>query len=304
MSNLPWFPTKYSVNPGIKKLGGEKHFIIDDLLPLYKNEKQDARAENISEYYLEEQSQTNLMKVICFWMAEQLSKEYKHISFYNENDYYILDNEITGETVYTDESLNVLQVTKSPLCECSKSCSGCKYPNPLYTNLFDALCSQIQEDVCVMQNDRLVSAHVCLPSWWIPKEKMMMSMAEIHKDVPGMEKTAYDHIWNASLHKGPFIRYNWMLTNSPVLNQHPTKNIGKDFDQDSLYLRVERQVLKGFPKVQGVLFLIRTYVVDINTLKKSQRKTIANAIEGMTDQELEYKGLTNHKEKVILVCGN
>ncbi len=63
-------------------------------------------------------------------------------------------------------------------------------------------------------------------------------------------------------------------------------------------------MLKGFPKVQGVLFLIRTYVVDINTLKKSQRKTIANAIEGMTDQELEYKGLTNHKEKVILVCGN
>lgn len=304
MSNLPWFPTKYSVSPGIKKLGGEKHFIIDDLLPLYKNEKQDARAENISEYYLEEQNQTNLMRVICFWMAEQLSKEYKYISFYNEDDYYILDNEITGETVYIDESLNVLQVIKSPLCACSKSCSGCKYPNPLYTNLFDALCSQIQEDVCVMQNDRLVSAHVCLPSWWNPREKMMMSMAEIHKDVPGMEKTAYDHIWNASLHKGPFIRYNWMLTNSPVLNQHPTKNIGKDFDQDSLYLRVERQVLKGFPNVQGVLFLIRTYVADINTLKKSQRKTIANAIEGMTDQELEYKGLTNHKEKVILVCGN
>tara|TARA_R100001086_G_scaffold237142_1_gene161044 strand:- start:518 stop:1432 length:915 start_codon:yes stop_codon:yes gene_type:complete len=304
MTNLPWFPTKYSVSPGIKKLGGEKHFIIDDLLPLYKNEKQDARAENISEYYLEEQNQTNLMKVICFWMAEQLSKEYKHISFYNEDDYYILDNEITGETVYTDESLNVLQVTKSPLCSCSKSCSGCKYPNPLYTNLFDALCSQIQEDVCVMQNDKLVSAHVCLPSWWSPKEKMMMSMAEIHKDVPGMEKTAYEHIWKACLHKAPFIRYNWTLTNSPVLNQHPTKNIGKDFDQDSLYLRVERQVLKGFSNVQGVLFLIRTYVADVNTLKKSQRKAIANAIEGMTDQELEYKGLTNHKEKVILVCGN
>tara|TARA_B100000424_G_scaffold160356_1_gene122830 strand:- start:298 stop:1212 length:915 start_codon:yes stop_codon:yes gene_type:complete len=304
MTNLPWFPTKYSVSPGIKKLGGEKHFIIDDLLPLYKNEKQDARAENISEYYLEEQNQTNLMKVICFWMAEQLSKEYKHISFYNEDDYYILDNEITGETVYTDESLNVLQVTKSPLCSCSKSCSGCKYPNPLYTNLFDALCSQIQEDVCVMQNDKLVSAHVCLPSWWSPKEKMMMSMAEIHKDVPGMEKTAYEHIWKACLHKAPFIRYNWTLTNSPVLNQHPTKNIGKDFDQDSLYLRVERQVLKGFSNVQGVLFLIRTYVADVNTLKKSQRKAIANAIEGMTDQELEYKGLTNHKEKVILLCGN
>ena len=74
MSNLPWFPTKYSVSPGIKKLGGEKHFIIDDLLPLYKNEKQDARAENISEYYLEEQNQTNLMYLL--YIVSKLIKQY------------------------------------------------------------------------------------------------------------------------------------------------------------------------------------------------------------------------------------
>ena len=53
MTQLPYIPTEYSVKPGIKKLGDENHFIIDELLPLYKNEKQDARAENLSEYYLE-----------------------------------------------------------------------------------------------------------------------------------------------------------------------------------------------------------------------------------------------------------
>ena len=53
MTNLPYIPTEYSVKPGIKKLEDENHFIIDEQLPLYKNEKHDARAENLSQYYLE-----------------------------------------------------------------------------------------------------------------------------------------------------------------------------------------------------------------------------------------------------------
>ena len=90
MTNLPYIPTEYSVKPGIKKLGDENHFIIDDLLPLYKNEKQDARAENLSEYYLErdeckkwgfteiqQANQKHLMKTASFWMAEQISKQIK-----------------------------------------------------------------------------------------------------------------------------------------------------------------------------------------------------------------------------------
>jgi len=315
MTNLPYIPTEYSVKPGIKTLGDENHFIIDDLLPLYKNEKQDARAESLSEHYLErvvdkkwgfseiqKANQKYLMKTICFWIAEQLSKEYKYINFFSKDDYYVLDNEITGETVYIDEDLQALQITKSPICMCARQCSGCKYPSPTYINLFDALCSQIQEDVCVMQHDKLVSAHVCLPSWWSPKEKMMMSMAEMHKDVPGMDKTAYEHIWNACLNKGPFIRYNWTLTSSPILNQHPSKNIGKDFDKDDLFLRVERQVLKGITEIQSVVFLIRTYVADVKTLEKSQREAIANAIDNMSYEELKYKSLINHKESVILRC--
>ena len=170
--------------------------------------------------------------------------------------------------------------------------------------MFDAICSQIQEDVCIMRNDELIASHVCLPSWWSPEEKMGMSMGEIHADVPGMDKTAYEHIWKASLFKGPFLRYNWTITDTPILNQHPSKNIGKNFDRDSLFVRVERQILQGFPEVHGVLFLIRTYVADIKTLEKSQREAVAKAIDEMSDEELKYKGLTDDKESVILRCIN
>ena len=126
---------------------------------------------------------------------------------------------------------------------------------------------------------------------------MMMSMAEMHKDVPGMDKTAYEHIWNACLNKGPFIRYNWTLTSSPILNQHPSKNIGKDFDKDSLFLRVERQVLKGIPETQSVVFLIRTYVEDVKILNSAQRNAVAHVVNNMSNEEIFYKGLD--KAKII-----
>ena len=312
MNNLPYVPTEYSTNPGIKKLGDAPYFIIDGLYPDYRNEIMDARFEDINKYYIEKPSIKNMhntqqffathkfiMKTVSFWMAHLLSKKYKEIEFELDNEFYVFNNDFTGESTWFDEELNTVQTIKSPFCMCGKKCFGCDEPNPPYKNMFDNICSQVQEDVCVMRFDELVSAHVCLPSWWSPAEKMGMGMREIHEDVPGMDKTSYEHIWNACLHKGPYLRYNWALTNTSVLNQHPTKNIGKDFDNDELFLRIERQVLHGFSYIGGVVFLIRTYVGDIKTLEPDQRMSIAGAIEGMNEEELEYKGMTDCRNKII-----
>ena len=309
MTNLPYVPTEYSVKPGLKKLEDDPHFIIDEWYPDYRNEKMDARHENLEKYYIEKPAKTGLqrseqcsthnvlMKTITLWMAETLAKQYRKISFRPQKELYVFHNDYSNESVWVDEDLKVVQTIKSPDFIYSKK-RGEKYPKPAYKNLFDAICSQIQEDVCIMRNDELVTNHVCLPSWWSPEEKMGMSMAEIHADIPGMEKTAYEHIWNACLHKSPYLRYNWTLTDTPILNQHPSKNIGKNFDRDSLFLRIERQVLQGFPELGAVLFLIRTYVGEVRTLEKEQRKTLATAIDNMTDDELHYKGLTNYKDNV------
>ena len=327
MTSLPYLPTEYSVKPGLKKLEDEPHFIIDEWYPDYRNEKMAARRDDIDKYYIEQTASSRsgpfspanfgriwlhpqkyetahrlVMKTITLWMAEELSKNYEQFHFENKDELYAFHNDFTGESIWVDEDLNNVQVIKSPICDCSKMCAGCAYPTPVYKKLFDAICSQIQEDVCIMRNDELIANHVCLPSWWSPEEKMGMSMGEIHADVPGMDKTAYEHIWNACLHKGPYLRYNWTLTDTPVLNQHPSKNIGKNFDRGSLFLRVERQVLQGFPDVDGVLFLIHTYVGDVRTLEKENKKILANIIENMSEDELEYKGLTNYKESVILRC--
>ena len=312
MNTLPYIPTEYNTNPGIKKLEDEPHFIVDSLYPLYRNEIMDARSEDIDKYYIEKPSIKNmyntqqvsathnlLMKTVSFWMADTLSKQYKEIEFESDEDLYVFHNDFTGESTWFNEELNVVQTIKSPLCMCGKKCSGCVVPEPAYKSLFDNICSQIQEDVCVMRFDELVSAHVCLPSWWSPAEKMGMGMREIHEGVPGMDKTSYEHIWNACLNKGPYIRYNWSLTDTPVLNQHPSKNIGKDFDSGDLFLRVERQVLHGFPVVKSVLFLIRTYVGNINTLTTEQRIVLAKVVDEMNEEELIYKNLIEYKNIII-----
>ena len=56
MNNLPYVPTEYNTNPGIKKLGDEPHFIIDGLYPTYRNEIMDARTEDLGKYYIEKPS--------------------------------------------------------------------------------------------------------------------------------------------------------------------------------------------------------------------------------------------------------
>ena len=304
MASLPYVPTEYSVKPGIKKLEGEQHFIIDEGYSDYRNEKMDARHERLGKYYIEKPSRNKtaphpaLMKTITLWMAQTLAKQYKKISFQPHKKLYVFHNDYSDESVWVDEELNPVQTIKSPDRKYSKKL-GDKYPEPAYKNLFDAVCSQIQEDVCILQNDQLVTSHVCLPSWWSPEEKMRKSMREVHNNVPGMDKTSYEHIWNTCLHKGPYIRYNWTLTDTPILNQHPSKKIGKKFDREKLFLRLERQVLQGFPEVQAVLFLIRTYVSDIKTLEKHQRVALGAAVNKMTDDELEYKGLTHYRENVV-----
>ena len=84
-NNLPYLPTEYSVKPGLKKLEDEPHFIIDEWYPDYRNEKMDARLEDINKYYIEQTASKDLhpqeyetahrfvMKTIIFWMIYSLT---------------------------------------------------------------------------------------------------------------------------------------------------------------------------------------------------------------------------------------
>ena len=116
-----------SVKPAHSQLHDGPWFITDEKHRDYKNEKQDARAEDLGKYYKERSvdsnygltdiqiaNQKSLMKTVTLAMIDVLVAKDKDISFFSEGDTYVLENERTYESVYADEDLNVLQVIKSP----------------------------------------------------------------------------------------------------------------------------------------------------------------------------------------------
>ena len=49
------------------------------------------------------------------------------------------------------------------------------------------------------------------------------------------------------------------------------------------------------------MFLILTYVGDVKTLEPQQRLSVANAVEGMNESQLNYKGMMGYQQKILSI---
>jgi hypothetical protein len=109
----------------------------------------------------------------------------------------------------------------------------------------------------------------------------------------------------------PMVRFAWGLSTDTRLNHHPEAPLdvpvndwlGRHFDRDRprLFLRIERQVIWGLPEYDAALFTIRTYFRDCSVVKKDTnlRCKLSAAIESMTPESLEYKGLAQSKANIL-----
>jgi hypothetical protein len=105
------------------------------------------------------------------------------------------------------------------------------------------------------------------------------------------------------------VRFAWGLSTDMRLNHHPEAPAdhdpldweGRAFDpaKPKLFVRTERQTLTGVPQVQAVLFTIRTYFEDVQSLTQAQQNQLHDAIESMSHDTLRYKGLHADKEKLL-----
>lgn len=158
---------------------------------------------------------------------------------------------------------------------------------------------KIQEDYAVyrVDVDRLVYINACMPSSWCPSEKINKSFYDIHLPVPGMKLDRIEGLKQAMLHNGPFVRFVWSVVFEKRLNFHPCKP-KKAFDpkKPEVYIKVERQVLKGFPEKSLVLFLMRQYLLPIEDVKVA---SLINALNNMTDEEKAYKDIDNKYDKLL-----
>lgn len=153
---------------------------------------------------------------------------------------------------------------------------------------FQEVARAIPEDLLIHRvldgRDWLAAAHVCFPSSWHPREKIGRTWREIHLPVP-MNLSSSSRIVRAMVHSGPFERFVWSVVYDSRYDFHPSRE-RSSFSPGNPLVKVERQVTVPFPSLGCCLFILRQYLV-----RDYDREALARAVEGMTSEQREYKGL-------------
>jgi hypothetical protein len=155
----------------------------------------------------------------------------------------------------------------------------------------DVAVVQIDED-----GDRLAAGHICIPSSWRLEEKVGRPFAEVHAPVPGISMSGAEAMMRSLASKGPYERYAWGMTNFDLLDQEAGAHA--DVAPDPLFVRIERQTTHPLAGCDAWLFTIHPRNVPAAALTGGQREGLARAIESMTEEQAEYKGLARTRRAV------
>lgn len=304
---LPFLSGKYEVTPGLKPLPVEQGlsvddeaciFQFDDFFEVYARNKRLCRRENPQKYILTERLPVETEQTIVAFCVNRLVREHPHL--------FELKPHPAGYLLYCRQTQQ--KFILSPKYKLISHLS-------FYSNLWDALADQIQEDMAIWQlteyDDYLAAIHLCAPNYWSPAEKIGQPFSTVHLPVAGMEtlRKQYRPMLEAIVRKGSFVRFAWGLTTDCRLNHHPEPSpmvdadewAGRQFDPQNpaLFVRVERQTLTGFPDVNALMFTIRTYFQPVAQLDPEARQGLQAAIATMSEESLVYKGLSESKDIIL-----
>lgn len=298
---------RFTVSPGLMPLSApfgngpvdHKLFQIDRDFAHFRANTVAARAERLEKYVLRSPCFDRLRPAVCGLIAARLSAEYPgqfELQAQN-NGGLVLSCRLTGERLIFDSGMRLTAVESSiPIVT-------------TYQDAFDALISQVPEDVAVVElpegaSDENVALHVTAPSHWSPEEKIGASFLATHAPVPGFGRIgdASGALLEKVLGRPPVVRFNWGIEFSRRLNLHPESPPGADIgewnrrhlrlaDECPVFLRIERQVLWGMPDVRALLFTIRVYVRPVDGLTPAERSALRDSLLSMPEESRAYKGL-------------
>lgn len=160
---------------------------------------------------------------------------------------------------------------------------------PPYT--FQNLGMQICEELIIsrVEDDRdwTAAAFACFPAGWYPEQVVGQTFVETHHEIP-MRLDNASKLMKACVNSGPYERFIWGLAFDTIINRHPRiTRCEYDPQNPIIYVRVERQILYGFPEHKCFLFVLQHNFIPENEIKKEE---LIKALEGMSDKELDYKG--------------
>lgn len=262
---LPFMHGVYDVKAGISAFGkdfgnGERDsqvFQIDEQFEVYRRVKRLAKS---SQHVLRDHLDLSTSMTISSWIQERFNKE------------------------HPDRAIITKPMELDP----------------------DGLSMFFQEDLAIMKldkqgNNRLALLSVCMPSGWAPEDKVGKPFDVVHKPVPHIEPISarQDSIAQLMVNatRGE-VRFAWTVMTDAGLNHHPRRDRLRpnpsplpEHPVGEPLLRVERQVIWGFPECRAALFLIRTYLYAFESLKEAERSALAQAVAGMSEASLGYKNM-------------
>ena len=168
----------------------------------------------------------------------------------------------------------------------------------------------VQEDFALLveRGGRLVfgGGSVCFPNRWDLNSKLGLTMSEVHAPVDQLNEQLQDPIdsffQRLSTQKS-YWRTGWGVLDTDELYQavdgtaskSPALPIlGDPTTGDRLFLRVERETIRRFPKTNCVLFTIRSYVRPLSHLvnRPEDAARLAEALNNLPDDVRDYKQTT------------
>ncbi|MCP4847023.1 MAG: DUF3445 domain-containing protein [Verrucomicrobiaceae bacterium] len=141
---------------------------------------------------------------------------------------------------------------------------------------------------------------VCFPSSWCPEDKIGLPLHAIHSPVPTLNENLGKRIDKFLTRLSPdksWQRFNWGISGSPVLNQHPrlnNRNLIKPLDPHNIWMRIEDQILLRLPETGAVIFGIRPVNVRLVDIKQHPKACagLYRAIRTMPDNIADYKSIS------------
>jgi hypothetical protein len=170
---------------------------------------------------------------------------------------------------------------------------------------FSNIAMQIQEDIAIhrLSDDRdwLAAAHICFPSGWNPMDKIGRPLSEIHAPIPGMNLSRSRKLVETMVNHGPFERFVWSVVFDDRINFHP-RTPKKKFDPSNpcVFIKVERQLVVGFPEHSASLFVMRQHLIRDNIDKPELVKSLLS----MTEDQRIYKGINDEFDVLISWLSN
>ena len=164
----------------------------------------------------------------------------------------------------------------------------------------EQLAVSFQEDIAIMQHGVLQAVCFCFPSGWTPRDKIGLSLADIHRPVADNTELVKRSARLAATMTDPvlgrFQRQVWTVTANPALSNLPgtaPKSVPQTIDD--LWFRWENQTTEPLGTDDVSLFFVDVNVVPLRLAWPDLGGQIVDSVNSMTDAVLDYKNLRHIK---------